>query len=97
MNHQQTNFTQTDFLNVTLNLRAKKNLRANNQTLYINIFSKHLQIIEQLSKMINKKIPDLSFNKEEFDKVKLANEAALKDDRHFLSMFLKTLLGFGIA
>ena len=36
--------------------------------------------------MINKRISDLSCNKEEFDKVKSVYESALKDSGHFSSM-----------
>ena len=36
--------------------------------------------------MINKRISDLSCNKEEFDKVKSVHESALKDSGHFSSM-----------
>ena len=36
--------------------------------------------------MINKRISDLSCNKEEFDKVKSVYESALKDNGHFSSM-----------
>ena len=43
-------------------------------------------IIKQLPKMINKKISDLSCNKEEFDKVKSVYESTLKDSGHFSSM-----------
>ena len=37
--------------------------------------------------MINKRISDLSYNKEELDKVKSVYESALKDSGHFSSMF----------
>ena len=47
----------------------------------------HLQTIKQLPKMINKRISDLSCNKEEFNKVKPVYESALKDNGHFSSMF----------
>ena len=36
--------------------------------------------------MINKRISDLSCNKEEFDKIKSVYESALKDSGHFSSM-----------
>ena len=36
--------------------------------------------------MINKRISDLSCNKEEFNKVKSVHESALKDSGHFSSM-----------
>ena len=60
---------------------------ANNAPLYINAFSNHPPtIIKQLPKMINKRISDLSCNKEEFDKVKSVYKSALKDNGHFSSM-----------
>ena len=79
----ETNFTKTDFLDVSFNLATKKYFpfrKANNTPLYINAFSNHPPtIIKQLPKRINKRISDLSCNKEEFDKVKSVNESALKD------------------
>ena len=33
--------------------------------------------------MINKRISDLSYNKEEFDKVRSVYESTIKDSRHF--------------
>ena len=70
----ETNLIETDFLDVTFKLARKKYFpfrKANNTPLYINTFSKHPPtIIKQLPRMINKRISDLSCNKEEFDKVK---------------------------
>ena len=37
--------------------------------------------------MINKRISDLSCNKEEFDEVKYLYESALEDSGHFSSMY----------
>ena len=86
----ETNLIETDFLDVTFNLATKKYFpfrKANNTPLYINAFSNHPStIIKQLPKMINKKISELSCNKEEFDKVKSGYESALKDSGHFSSM-----------
>ena len=69
----ETNLIETDFLDVTFNLATKKYFpfrKANNTPLFINVFSNHPPtIIKQLPKMINKRISDLSCNKEEFDKV----------------------------
>ena len=69
----ETNLIETDFLDVTFNLATKEYFpfrKANNTPLYINAFSNHPPtIIKQLPKMINKRISDLSCNKEEFDKV----------------------------
>ena len=67
----ETNLTETEFLDVTFNLAKNKYFpfrKANNTPLYINAFSNHPPtIIKQLPKMINKRISDLSCNKEEFD------------------------------
>ena len=86
----ETNLIETDFLDVTFNLATKKYFpfrKANYTPLYINAFSNHPPtVIKQLPKMINKKISDLSCNKEEFDKVKSVYESALKDSGHFSSM-----------
>ena len=61
--------------------------KANHTPLYINAVSNHPPtIIKKLPKIINKKISDLSCNKEEFDKFKSVYESALKDSRHFSSM-----------
>ena len=67
----ETNLTETEFLDVTFNLA--KNIyfpfrKANNTPLYINAFPNHPPTItKQLPKMINKRISDLSCNKEEFE------------------------------
>ena len=86
----ETNLIESDFLDVAFNLATKRYFpfrKANNTTLYINDFSNHPRtIIKQLPKMINKRISDLSCNKEEFDKVKSVYESALKDSGHFSSM-----------
>ena len=86
----ETTLIDTDFLDVTFILATKKYFpfrKANNTPLYINAFSNHPStIIKQLPKMINKKISELSCNKEEFDKVKSGYESALKDSGHFSSM-----------
>ena len=70
----ETNLIEADFVDVTFNLATKKYFpfrRANNTPLYINAFSNHPPtIIKQLAKMIDKRISNLSCNKEEFDKVK---------------------------
>ena len=78
------------FLDVTFNLATKKYFpfrKAINTPLYINAFSNSQPtIIKQLPKMINKRISDLSCNKEEFDKVKPVSESVLKDSGHFSPM-----------
>ena len=79
----KTNLIETDFLDITFNLSKKKYFlfwKADDTPLYINAFSNDPHtIIKQLPKMINKRISDLSCNKEEFDKVKSDYETALKD------------------
>ena len=86
----ETNLIEIDFLDVTFNLATKKYFpfrKANNTPLYINAFSNHSPtIIKQLPKMINKRISDLSCNKEEFDKVKSVYKSALKYSGHFSAM-----------
>ena len=81
---------KTYFLDVTFNLATKKYFpfrKAINTPLYINAFSNSQPIIiKQLPKVINKRISDLSCNKEEFDKVKPFYESALKDSGHFSPM-----------
>ena len=86
----ETNLIKTDFLDVTFNLPTKKYFpfrKANNTPLYINaFFNNPPTVIKQLSKMVSKRISDLSCNKEEFDKIKSVYESALKDSIHFSSI-----------
>ena len=86
----KTNLIKTDFLDVTFSLATKKYFpfqKANNTPLYINTFSNHPPtIIKQLPKMINKRISDLSCNREVFDKDKSVYESALQDNGYFSSM-----------
>ena len=96
----KTDLIETDFLDVTFNLATKKYFpfrKASNTPLYINVVSNYPPtIIKQLPKMINRKISDLSCNKEKFDKVKFVYKPALKDSGHFhqciiIIAILKTL------
>ena len=70
----ETNLIETDFLDFTFKLATKKYFpfrKANNTQVYINSFSNYPPtIIKQLPKMINKRILDLSCNKEEFEKAR---------------------------
>ena len=70
----ETKLIKTDSSDVTFSLATKIYFpfrKANNTPLYINAFSNHPPtIIKQLPEMINRRISDLSCNKEEFDKVK---------------------------
>ena len=58
--------------------------------LYIDAFSNHppksIKQLPKMTKIISKKILDLSCTKEKFDKVKSVYESALKDSGHFSSM-----------
>ena len=69
-----TNLIETDFLDVTFNLATGKFFpyrKPNNIPLYINVKSNHPpSIIKYFPKMINKRLSDLSCNKEDFDKAK---------------------------
>ena len=91
-NHHQNKsyLIETDFLDVTFNHATKKHFpfrKANNTRLNVNTFSNPSPtIIKQLSKIINKRISDLSCNKEELDKVKSVFELAVKDSGHILSI-----------
>ena len=86
----KTNLIETDFLDITFNLATNKCFsfwKTNNTPFYINAFSNRMSTtMKQLPKMINKRISDLSCNKEVFDKVELVYEKALKDNWHFSSM-----------
>ena len=86
----EANLIETDFLDVTFNLAMTKYFplrKANNIPLYISPFYNHTPtIIKQLPKVINKRISDLSCDKEEFDKVKSVYESALKDSGNFSSI-----------
>ena len=77
------NLIGTGFLDVTFNLETGKFFpfkKPNNVPLYINIKSNHpWTIIKELPKMINKRLFELSCNKDEFDKVKLLYEKLLQE------------------
>ena len=78
----ETNLVDTDFLDVTFNLETEKYLpyrKPNSDPLYINAKSNHPPtIVKDLPKMINKRLSDLSCNKDEFKKAKPLYENALK-------------------
>ena len=79
----ETNLTETDFLDVTFNLHTGKYFpyrKPNNDPLYINIHSNHPSIIKkELPNMINKRLSELSCDKNEFDKAKGIYEKALNE------------------
>ena len=85
-----TNLIETDFLDVTFNLATGKFFpfrKPNNLPLYINAKSKHpLTIIKDLPKMINKRLSELSCNKDEFDKTKLLYGKSLQESGYKTSM-----------
>ena len=77
-----TNLNEADFLDVTFNLETGKFFpyrKPNNKPLYINAKSNHSPtIIKDLPNMVNKRLSDLSCNKEELKKAKPIYENALK-------------------
>ena len=85
-----TNLIETDFLDVTINLTTGKFFpyrKPNNIPLYINVKSNHPpSIIKDIPKMINKRLSDLSCNKEEFDKAKPLYEKSLHESGYKTSM-----------
>ena len=78
----EINLIATDFLDVSFNLSQNTYFpfrKPGNKPLYINSKSNHPPtIIEQLPTMINKRLNELSCNKEEFDKAKQSYSQALK-------------------
>ena len=78
-----TNLTETDFVDVTFSLETSKFFpfkKPNNVPLYINVKANHRStILKDLSKMINKRLSELSCNKGEFDKAKLLYEKSLQE------------------
>ena len=85
-----TNLIEPDFLDVTFNLATGKFFpyrKPNNIPLYINVKSNHPpSIIKDLPNMINKRLSDLSCNKEEFDKAKPLYEKSLHESGYKTSM-----------
>ena len=85
-----TNLIETDFLDVTFNLTTGKFFpyrKPNNIPLYINVKSNHPpSIIKDLPKLINRRLSDLSCNKEEFDKAKPLYEKSLHESGYKTSM-----------
>ena len=78
----ETNLQSTDFLDVTLDLANNRYFpyrKPGNTPLYINSNSNHPgTIVKQLPYMINRRISDISCNKQEFDKSAKAYESALR-------------------
>ena len=73
----ETNLFETDFLDVTFNLATGKFFpfrKPNNQSFYINAKSNHPpNIPRDLPSMINKRLSDLSCNKEDYETMKKQN------------------------
>ena len=82
----EANLLRTDFLDVLLDLENNKYSpyrKPNNKPLYINSKSNHPpNIKKELPNMINRRLSDLSCNKEEFDRAKGQYEAALEASGH---------------
>ena len=78
----ETNLVVTDFLDVTFNLKNGKYYpyrKPNNEPLYIHHLSNHPKnIIKEIPKMIEKRISEISCDKDEFDKAKHDYNKALE-------------------
>ena len=84
----ETNLIETDFLDVTFNLLTGKYFplgNVSNKPLYINTKSNQPSI-KELSKMIDKRLPELSCNQEEFNKAKPLYEEALSESNYKASL-----------
>ena len=85
-----TNLIETDFLGVTFNRATGKFFpfrKPNSVPLYINVKTNHPStIIKDIPKMINKRLSELSCNKDEFDKAKLLYEKSLQESGYKKSM-----------
>ena len=97
-----TNLIETNLLDVIFNLATGRLFlfsKPYNVTLYKNVKSNHLStIIKDLPKMINKRLSELSCNKNEFDKAKLLYEKLLKESAYKMSYAqteMKTVILFG--
>ena len=81
-----TNLTVVDFLDITMNLEIKSYspyIKPNSTPLYVHTQSNHPPVvIENLPKMIERRISDISCNKDAFDKVKDVYNDALKKSGH---------------
>ena len=86
----ETNLIETYVLEVTLNLLTGKYFqlrKVNIKHLYINVKSNDpVRIIKELHKMINKRLPVLSCNQEEFNKGTPLYKEALSDSNYKSSL-----------
>ena len=84
------NFVQTDFLDITFNLKSKKYWsfrEPNNQPLYIHSQSNHPPVIKkQLPSMLSNLLPQLSCNQEEFATAIPEHEAAMRKSEYSVGL-----------
>ena len=89
----ETNFIETDFLDVSLNLVMDKYFpyrKLNNTPFYIHSESKHpLSITKQLPSLTSRCISNLSCNENEFNKAKPLCKSVLKNNGFHYSMKFK--------
>ena len=82
----ESNLIITDFLDITLDLGTGKfspYRKPGNKLLYVNAKSNHPPtVIKEIPRMIEKRLSDLSYNEQEFDKVKSTYEEALTASGH---------------
>ena len=78
----ETNLNQVDFLDITLNLKEETYFpyrKPNNSPLYINIESNHPKnVIDDLPRGINKRLNEISANKDAFESCKADYQDALE-------------------
>ena len=93
----EINLKVTDFLDVTFDLPSNKFYpfrKPNDKPLYVNAHSNHPEsIIKQLPEMINKRVNELSCNREEFCKAKVTYESALSEAGHKYKMQYNKVTG----
>ena len=82
----ETNLIITDFLDVTLDLSTGKYSpyrKPDTAPLYVHAKSNHPpSVISEIPKMIGKRLSDLSFDEQEFEKIKRPYEEALARSEH---------------
>jgi hypothetical protein len=82
----ESNLIITDFLDITLDLGTGKFSpfrKPGTKPLYVNAKSNHHPtVIKEIPRMIEKRLSDLSYNEQEFNKVKSTYEEALAASGH---------------
>ena len=82
----ESNLIITDFLDITLDLRSGKYSpfrKPGTKPLYVHSKSNHPPtVIKEIPKMIEKRLSDLSYDEQEFNKVKSTYEEALASSGH---------------